>query len=168
MRKVNQETIQDTQSYPCETETSHETDKSLLKFLESSHKPKVICTDRNIANPVKTCHGFIVRLHFVDPRHMVLLKEQYAEFKKVLQQYCYNQDWMKGGGLILRSAAATCEMFKTSWQMEKHRMKDDLENHSKGQQFLLEQWLNIIRFQREIYQELMNLARNLESFLAMS
>ena len=31
-------------------------------------------------------------------------------------------------------------------------MKDDLENHSKGQLYLLEQWLNIIRFQFEISQ----------------
>ena len=38
-------------------------------------------------------------------------------------------------------------------------MKDDLENHSKGRWFLLEQWLNIIRFQREINQDFINLAR---------
>ena len=31
-------------SYPCKTKTSYETDKSLLKFLEPSHKPKVSYT----------------------------------------------------------------------------------------------------------------------------
>ena len=30
------------QSYPCETKTSQETQKSLVKFLEPTRKPKVI------------------------------------------------------------------------------------------------------------------------------
>ena len=30
-------------------------------------------------------------------------------------------------------AIAICEMSETSWQTGKLRMKDDLENHSKGQ-----------------------------------
>ena len=32
------------QSYPCKTKTSHETQKSLMKFLEPTRKPKVIYT----------------------------------------------------------------------------------------------------------------------------
>ena len=35
--------------------------------------------------------------------------------------------------MILWNAIAMCEMSKTSWLTEKLRMKDDLENHSKGQ-----------------------------------
>ena len=48
--------------------------------------------------------------------------------------------------------------------------KDDLENHSKGQSFRLVHWLNIIWFQREIYQDFINLARNyyLVSFLGVN
>ena len=48
--------------------------------------------------------------------------------------------------------------------------KDGLENHSKGHQFLLEQLLNFIRFQREIKQDLINVARmyDLVSFLGMN
>ena len=57
---------------------------------------------------------------------------------------------MKGGGLILWNAVAICEMSKTSKQTGKLRMEDDLENHSKGQQFLLEQWL-MINFARKYY-----------------
>ena len=38
---------------------------------------------------------------------------------------------MKNVGLILWNVTAICEMFKTSWQMGKHLMKDDLENHQK-------------------------------------
>ena len=37
--------IQWIQSYPCETQTSQETERSLRKFLEPSGKPKVIYTD---------------------------------------------------------------------------------------------------------------------------
>ena len=39
---------------------------------------------------------------------------------------------MKDGGLMLWNAGAMCEMFKTSWQTGKLRMKDDVENHFKG------------------------------------
>ena len=132
MRKVNQETMTDTQSYPCKTKTSHETDKSLSKFLEPSHKPKVICTEKNFENPVKTYHGFIVLLHFVDPRQMVLLQEQYAELQEgtspVLLQSSLDEKWW----LMLWNATAIFEMFKTSWQMGKHRVTGDLEPHSNA------------------------------------
>ena len=43
-------------SYPCKTKTSYETEKSLLKFLEPSHKPKVSYTDNSLEfglSPVK-------------------------------------------------------------------------------------------------------------------
>ena len=77
---------------------------------------------------------------------------------------------MKGGGQTLWNAIALCEMSKTSWQMGKRHTKDDLENHSKGQKYLLEQWLYIIRLHQEIYHEFTNLARKYYqvSFLAMS
>ena len=52
----------------------------------------------------------------------------------MLQQCCHSQDWIKGGGQILWNAMAFCEMSKSSWQMGKLRMKEDLENHSKAQQ----------------------------------
>ena len=35
-------------SYPCETKTSQETQKSLMKFLEPTRKPKVIYTDNSL------------------------------------------------------------------------------------------------------------------------
>ena len=84
--------------------------------------------------------------------------------------YSYSQDWTKRGGQILWNAIAICEMSKTSWQTGKRRTNDDLENPLKGQQHLLEQWLNIIRLHRKISQEFINLARKyyLESFWAVS
>ena len=39
---------------------------------------------------------------------------------------------MKDGGLVLWNAIAICETSKTSWQMGKLRMEDDLENYFKG------------------------------------
>ena len=50
---------------------------------------------------------------------------------------------MRNGGLILWNAVAICEISKTFQQMGKLRMKEDLENHSKDNYFLLEPWLNI-------------------------
>ena len=73
---------------------------------------------------------------------------------------------MKNGGLILWNAVAICEMSKTSWQMRKLPMKDDSQNHSKDQQCLLEQWLNIIRFRRDIYQKYINLQENITKNLS--
>ena len=55
--------------------------------------------------------------HLIDPKRMALLKELYDVWQKVLQQYCYNRDWMKNCGLILWNAVAICEMSKASWQM---------------------------------------------------
>ena len=46
-----------TQSYPCKTKTSQETDKSLRKFLGPSEKPKVIYTDGSLAFG-KSCEDF--------------------------------------------------------------------------------------------------------------
>ena len=66
---------------------------------------------------------------------------------------------MKNGGLIPWNATAICEISKTSSQMGQHLMKDDLENHSKGQQYLLEHRLNIIRFHRQIKQKIINFGK---------
>ena len=41
-------TTQWIQSYPCETNTSQETERSLQKFLEPTRKPKVIYTDNSL------------------------------------------------------------------------------------------------------------------------
>ena len=36
------------QSYPCKTKSSHETERSLSKFLEPSQRPKVVYTDNSM------------------------------------------------------------------------------------------------------------------------
>ena len=50
--------------------------------------------------------GIIVRQHHTDRKQMGLLREQYAEWKKVRLQYCCNQVWMKIGGQIPWNATA--------------------------------------------------------------
>ena len=68
-----------TQSYPCKTKTSQETERSLQKFLEPNRKPKVIYTDNSLEFG-KVCEpGIIARLHHTDRRLMGLLREQCAE-----------------------------------------------------------------------------------------
>ena len=59
-----------------------------------------------------------------------------------------SQYWMKSGGQASWNAIAVCEMSKTSWQMGKRHTKDDL-NHSKGQEYLLEQ-ARIHRFGKRV------------------
>ena len=127
------------QSYPFKTKTSQETGRSLQNVLELSEKPNVIYADNfwNLANIVKNYHGIIAHRRAVDLRQMALLKERYAEFKKVLLLCCYNPAWMKNGGLFLWNATTICETFKTSWKMGKHSMKGDSENHLEDQRFRL-------------------------------
>ena len=131
---------QQLQSYPCETKTSQETQKSLMKLLEPSQKPKVIYTDNSI-EVGKSCENLSWN-HCTSTPHT-------SETRKGHLQYCCNPDWMMNGGQILRNAVAICEMSKTSWQEGRLLMKDHLKNHSMGQQFLLEQWLDIYQSPRD-------------------
>ena len=64
------------QSYPCKTNTSLETDRSLRKFLEPSEKPEVTNTDNSLefGNSWKTSHWSIVLPRAIDPRRMRLLR----------------------------------------------------------------------------------------------
>ena len=91
-----------------------------------------------------------------------------GECKKELQQYCYNQAWMKDGGLVVWNAIAICEMSKTSWQMGKTLYERRFGEPSKGPIIPCGAMADI-RFRREINQHFINLARKyyLESFLGV-
>ena len=75
------------------------------------------------------------------------------ETEKSLRKFLENQksfqDWIKGGPTRW-NAIAFYDTSKTSWQMGKHHTKDDSKNRLQGQQYLLEQWLNIIRSLQKI------------------
>ena len=74
------------QSYPCKTKTSLETQRSLQKFLEPNWSFTLTIWQSLSWN------------HCTGRKHMGLLREQYAEWKKVRLQYCCNQVWMKKVG----------------------------------------------------------------------
>ena len=110
----------------------------------TNQKSFTLTTRWNSGKHVRFWHGITALQHLINPRHIVSLEEPSDEEKKALQQYCYSQDWIKGGGQILWNAIAICKMSKTFWQ---------------------EQWLNIVQFHQEIrrtfsiWQE--NITRNL-------
>ena len=100
-----------------------------------SRKSITLTTHWNLANLVKIYHGPSYFDTTCIRDEWELLREQYAEYEKGRLLYSCIQGWMKSGGLILWNAIAICEMFKISWQMGKHFMKDDSENHLKAWSF---------------------------------
>ena len=93
-----------------------------------SLKSFTLTTLWNLAKLVKIFPGIIVRPHHTDRKQMGLLREQYAEWKKVRLQYCCNQVWMKNGGQIPWNIIPICETFKISCLMGRLHTKDVLEN----------------------------------------
>ena len=73
--------IQWIHSYPCETKSSQETQKNLMKFLEPTRKPRVIYTDNSLEFG-KACEDLSwnhCSRHHSDRKQMGLQKEQCAE-----------------------------------------------------------------------------------------
>ena len=110
MRGVNQETITSTlswykvqdlatqwiESYPCKTKT----ERSSSKFLEPSHKPQVMHTDYSLVIG-KTCEDLARNYRTSTPHRSEtngIAERGVRRVKKILQQYCYNQELMKDGG----------------------------------------------------------------------
>ena len=98
---VQELTTQWLQSNSCETKTSQETQKNLMKFLVPTRKPKVIYTDNSL-DFGKSCEDLpwhrCASTPHTDWKQMGLLREQYAGFKKGLLQYCCNQVWIVAFG----------------------------------------------------------------------
>ena len=154
VKDVNLDTITDAQSWRktwqligfnrirAKQKTSQETEKRACKKSwqrRGNQKSFTLTISWSLAKLVKIFRGIKVRRPLTVQKQMGLLREQYADSKEHLQ-YCCNQVWTKNGGLILWNAVAICDMFKTSWQTGKHRMKGDLENHLKDQCFRLAPW----------------------------
>ena len=101
-RKVNLETITDTQSWDkiwLLNGYNHTREKPKLlrrrkRVYESfpgrqkSRKSPTLTIRWNLANLVKIYHGIIEPPHLIVPRHIVLLKERYAEQEKERLLYC--------------------------------------------------------------------------------
>ena len=114
------------QSYPCKTKTFQETQKSLMKCLDPTRKPKVIYTDIwNLASLARNYPGIIVRRHHTDQKQMGLPKEQCPEWKKVhLRCYC-SPFWITNGRRILWMLRLST--LKISCLMGRHHTKGGTE-----------------------------------------
>ena len=139
--------------------TSEESERSLLKFLEPSRKPKVIYTHNSLEFG-KACEDLSwnhCTSTLTIQKRMGLLREQYAELKKGHLLYFCKQVWMKIGGRIPWDATAIRETYKIACLMGKQRSKVDLENHLKDRSFHLVHWLKIILYPQKTSDESINL-----------
>ena len=146
----------------CAKQTHHRKHKGACKSSWSrigSLKSFTLTIPWNLAKLVKIFPGITVRRHHTDRKQIGLLREQYAERKKVHLQYCCNHFWMKIGGRIPWNAISICETFKISCLMGKLRTKGVLENRLKDRSFRLVHWLSITLFLRRTSQESINLER---------
>ena len=137
--------------------TSQETEKSLRKFLEPSHKLEAIFTDSSLEFG-KYCEDLSwnhctstpqrSETNGMGERAVRRIKEGTSA---VLLQSGLDEKWWLHGMLLLP--------VKTSCQMGKHPMTGDSENHVKARLFRWVPWLNIILFLRRTSQGSTNLVR---------
>ena len=149
MRDVNPDTITGTlpwykiatqwiQSYPCKTKSSHETEKSLSTLLDTSHRPK----RNNTNNSMEFGRGcedlswnrrisilYRSETNGTAERAVRRVKEGTSA---VLQQSGLDEKMVgRFHDMLLLSAKRP----KLSWPTGRRHVKDDLDNHSKGQQY---------------------------------
>ena len=119
------------QSYPCKTKSSQETDWSLRQFLQPSENPKVndnslefgkLCEDSPWNHRTSTPHRS--ETNGIAARAVRRIKEGTSA---VLLQSGLAEKW-----LVLWNDVVICEMFKTSWQMGKHFMKNSFGEPVEG------------------------------------
>ena len=105
MRKVNHGTIIDTLSWnkilPLNgfslirvKQKLHRRRKGVRKSSSKRHRSWRFSTQTlwNLGNLVKNYPGITERLHIIDPRQTELPKQQYEEWRKEPQSYCYSLD----------------------------------------------------------------------------
>ena len=141
-------------SYPCKTKTSQETQKSLMKFLELTRKPKVMYTDNSLEFG-KSCEELSWN-HCTSTPHRSetngIAERAVRRVKKRTSAVCCNQVWTKNGGRIPWSVT-----FMTSCVMERHFMRGGSEYHFPARLFRLEQWSNVTQFLPRTYRDYINL-----------
>ena len=150
------------QSYPCKTNTSQETQRSLQKILGPDGKLKVICTDNSLEFG-KACEDLSWN-HCMSTPHRSetngIAERAVRRVKEgtsaVLLQSGLDEKWWADS---LWNVTAIRETFKASWQMGKLHTKDVLENLSKDQSFRLVRWVSITLFLRKTSHESVNVER---------
>ena len=141
------------QSCPCKTKTSQETDKSVVKFLEPTRKPKVIYTDNSLEFG-KACEDLSWNHCTSTPHRSETNGTAERAVRRVKEghlQYCCNQVWMKVGGQILWNVIPICETAQIYYLMGRRPMKGVLSR--------LVHWLSITLSLRKTSQESINLER---------
>ena len=114
------------QSHPCKTKSNKKKQKNLVKFLESTRKPKVIYTDSSLESG-KSCEELSWN-HCTSTRHRSethwIAETAVTEgtFVVPLQSDTGYELWR-----ILWNVTAICETFKISFLMGRHRVKGGSE-----------------------------------------
>ena len=121
------------QSYLCKTKTSEETQKSLMKFLEPTRKPKsfTLTIPWNVPSLVRNYPGIIARQHHTDQKQMGIAERAVRRVRGGHLRCSCSPVWIMNGRRILWNAAAICETFKISCLTGKHLTNDDSANHLK-------------------------------------
>ena len=105
------------QSYPCKTKTSQETERSLMKFLEPTRKPKVIYTDNSLEFG-KSCEELSWNHCTSTPHRSETSGIAERAVRRVeeghLRCYC-SPVWMKNGGQIPWNVIPICHSRSLVW-----------------------------------------------------
>ena len=126
------------QSYPCKTETSQETEKSLQKFLEPTRDLKVIYTDNSLEFG-KACEDLSWNHDASAPHRSEtngIAERAVRRIKEGTSTVLLQSGlkvWMRNGAWIPWSVSAFCEPFKITCLTGKHLMNSDSANHLKDQ-----------------------------------
>ena len=149
------------QSYPCKTNTSRETEKSLSKFLKPKYKPKVIKTN-NWLELRKSCEVSSWN-HRTSTPHRSETNGIAERAVRGVKQGTSAVSLQSGLDERWWSDSMECYCYLRNVQDFLADRKTPYErrfgDHSKGQLYLLEQWLNIIRRHRKIRREFINLGK---------
>ena len=127
------------EAHPCESKSSQETQKNLMKFLEPTRKPKVIYTDNSLEFG-NSCEELSWNQCTSTPHRSETNGIAERAIRRVEEET---------SAVLLQSGVAICETFKISCLMGRHHMKDGSERSFTDQSYRLEQWSKITLFLRK-------------------
>ena len=157
------------QSYPFKTKSFQETQKNLMKFLETTRKPKVIYSDNSLEFG-KSCEelswNHCTSTAHTHQKQIGLLEEQLAQSRKGLLRCFRSPVWIANGGRIPWNVTAIYEIFKINFLMGKHLTKGGSEWPLTDQLSRLEQCSNITLFLLKTYRDCISSAQNLARYLS--
>ena len=121
------------QAYPCKSQSSQVTQRSLQKFLEPERKLKVIYTDNSLEF-VKACEDLSWN-HCTSTPHRSetdgIAERAVRRVKEGTSAVMLQSGLEKNGARILWNVVPICDMLRISYLVGKPRMRDVLGNHLK-------------------------------------